>query len=86
MSDVACVCSAQTRTTKLGSVGYVLSDVCIKMVDLETEEVLGPNKIGELRIKTITMMQGYHKNPETTKKAFDSDGTRLEIEISIETG
>ncbi|XP_032690751.1 luciferin 4-monooxygenase-like [Odontomachus brunneus] len=44
------------------------------MVDLDTEEALGPNKIGELRVKAITIMQGYHKNPEATKQAFDSDG------------
>lgn len=48
------------------------------MVDLDTEETLGPNEVGELRVKAISMMQGYHKNPEMTKKAYDSDGTRVD--------
>ncbi|XP_014483111.1 PREDICTED: 4-coumarate--CoA ligase 1-like [Dinoponera quadriceps] len=73
-TDTSCVCSAPTRFTKLGSVGYVSSNVRIKIVDLKTEETLGPNKTGELRVKAITMMQGYHNNPEATKQSFDSDG------------
>ncbi|EFN85795.1 Luciferin 4-monooxygenase [Harpegnathos saltator] len=72
-TDTACICSASTRTTTLGSVGYVSSTVRIKIADQETEEALGPNKVGELRVKTVTMMQGYHNNPKETKQAFDSD-------------
>ncbi|XP_014485575.1 PREDICTED: 4-coumarate--CoA ligase 1-like isoform X2 [Dinoponera quadriceps] len=74
LTDAGCVCTAQTKFSKPGSIGYVLPDVCIKIVDLQTEKALGPNKTGELRIKAISTMQGYHNNPETTKKSFDSDG------------
>ena len=64
----------QNKHSKLGSVGFLLPNVQIKVTDTQTEEVLGINKIGELRIKVPFVMNGYYKNPEATKKAFDSDG------------
>ncbi|XP_018405969.1 PREDICTED: luciferin 4-monooxygenase-like [Cyphomyrmex costatus] len=66
--------SIQNKHSKLGSVGFPSPNVQIKVTDTQTEEVLGVNKVGELRIKTPCVMNGYYKNPEATKKAFDSDG------------
>lgn len=45
-----------------------------KVVDPDTEKLLGPNERGELRIKGKSVMSGYHNKPEESKKAFDSEG------------
>ncbi|XP_011697171.1 PREDICTED: 4-coumarate--CoA ligase 1-like, partial [Wasmannia auropunctata] len=66
--------SGQNKHSKPGSVGFPAPNVQIKITDTETEEVLGVNKVGEIRIKVPFVMNGYYKNPEATKKAFDSDG------------
>lgn len=64
----------QNEHSKAGSVGYPGFNVQIKITDTETEEVLGVNKVGEIRVKVPFVMNGYYNNPEATKKAFDSDG------------
>lgn len=67
--------SGQEEYSKPGSIGFPDPNVQIKVTDTETEKILGANKIGELRAKVPSIMNGYYKNPEATKKAFDSDGT-----------
>ncbi|XP_018051977.1 PREDICTED: uncharacterized protein LOC108689634 [Atta colombica] len=75
--------SIQNKHSKLGSVGFPLPNVQIKVTDTQTEEVLGINKVGELRIKVPFVMNGYYKNPEATKKAFDSDGWLLSGDLGF---
>lgn len=68
--DVACVSTG----CKPGSIGFVAPNVRIKVTDIETEKALGANQTGELRVKLPCVMNGYYKNPQETKRAFDSDG------------
>ena len=56
------------------SVGFLSPSNQLKIVDEETGKTLGSNAAGEICMKTATMMLEYYKNPEETKKAFDSDG------------
>ncbi len=56
--------------TLRGSVGQPLSGVALKIVDLETETELGPNKEGMLWVKGMNVMPGYLNRPELTEKAF----------------
>lgn len=74
LTDAGGLCVSQTRTSKPGSCGFVTRGVRIKVVDEKTGETLGVNKIGELCIKSEFVMNGYHKNPQQTKEAIDSDG------------
>ncbi|XP_011331385.1 luciferin 4-monooxygenase-like [Ooceraea biroi] len=64
----------QTEHSKPGSVGFITSCTQLKVVDVDTGKVLGANQIGEIHFNGPCKMIGYHKNPEATKRAFDSDG------------
>ncbi|XP_033231902.1 4-coumarate--CoA ligase 1-like [Belonocnema kinseyi] len=56
------------------SCGVVLSDVEMKVLDIKTGEILGPNQEGELHFKSKGMMKCYFKNPKATEEGIDSDG------------
>ncbi|KAF5295893.1 hypothetical protein FQR65_LT10381 [Abscondita terminalis] len=54
------------------SVGTLKKGNCYKVVDVDTEEVLGPNQVGELRIKSPSQFIGYFNKDSSDR--FDSDG------------
>ena len=45
-----------------------------RVVDVNTNEVLKANAIGELRMKGIGVTAGYYNKPEETAAAFDAEG------------
>ena len=69
----------QTRTDdplelKVSTVGKVLPNVELKIVDIESGAELPPGKQGELCTRGYLVMKGYYKMPEETGKAIDADG------------
>jgi len=69
----------QTRTEdpvelKVSTVGRVLPNVELKIVDIETGAELPPGKQGELCTRGYLVMKGYYKMPEETAKAIDAGG------------
>ncbi|CAG9855823.1 unnamed protein product [Phyllotreta striolata] len=52
--------------------GKVLSSLQWKVVDVDTEEKLGPGKEGELRLKADHFMSGYYKMDSSS--VYDSEG------------
>ncbi|KAK2589254.1 hypothetical protein KPH14_007815 [Odynerus spinipes] len=74
MTELACVVTSQKPHHKPGSVGTPIKNVQIKIVELETGNALGPNKKGELWVKSKTMTKGYYKNPQATKETIDAEG------------
>ncbi|KAI4471465.1 long-chain-fatty-acid--coa ligase [Holotrichia oblita] len=54
------------------SCGRPIPGIWYKLVDLETEKALGPNKRGELRLKTDYQMNGYYNMDSSN--AWDSQG------------
>lgn len=60
--------------TKEGSCGRVYAFTSVKVVDIETGKLLGPNQNGELCFKSDLLMKGYAGDEEATKNAFDADG------------
>ncbi|KAF7279373.1 hypothetical protein GWI33_007316 [Rhynchophorus ferrugineus] len=58
--------------TKLMSSGKPSPGVEIKVVDLESGKLLGPNQEGEIRVKSQFIMGGYHKLEDPG--VFDEDG------------
>lgn len=46
----------------------------IKITDLKTGESVGPNELGEICIKGLSVFKCYLKNNRATQEAFDSEG------------
>ncbi|XP_045508229.1 4-coumarate--CoA ligase 1-like isoform X2 [Colias croceus] len=57
---------------KMGSVGCVVDDVVLKVVNPETKEVLGPNQEGEICAKGLVVMKGYVNKDRSDD--FDDEG------------
>ncbi|CAG4963977.1 unnamed protein product [Colias eurytheme] len=57
---------------KMGSVGCVVDNVILKVVNPETKEVLGPNQKGEICAKGLVVMKGYVNKDRSDD--FDDEG------------
>jgi acyl-CoA synthetase (AMP-forming)/AMP-acid ligase II len=59
---------------KPGSIGKVVPNTEVKIVDLVTGAALGPRESGELLIRGPQIMRGYLNRPQETAEAIDLDG------------
>ena len=57
----------------LGS-GFPMPGYEYRVCDPQTDEVLAPGVLGELRIRGYGVMLGYYAAPDQTRVAFDADG------------
>jgi fatty-acyl-CoA synthase len=69
----------QTRTDdpielRVSTVGRVLPNVEVKIIDPETGQEVSRGVQGELCARGFIVMKGYYKQPEATAKAIDEDG------------
>jgi len=55
---------------KLASIGIPFSDVDMKIVSLDDGHTLPPGELGEIALRSPTVMLGYYKNPEETQKTI----------------
>jgi len=55
---------------KLGSIGIPFSDVDVKIVSLDDGRDLAPGELGEIVLRSPTVMLGYYKNAEETQKTI----------------
>jgi acyl-[acyl-carrier-protein]-phospholipid O-acyltransferase/long-chain-fatty-acid--[acyl-carrier-protein] ligase len=55
---------------KVGTVGRPIANVAVKILDLETDEELGPNQSGMLWVTGPIVMQGYLNKPEATSEVI----------------
>ncbi|HEV7842821.1 MAG TPA: AMP-binding protein, partial [Pyrinomonadaceae bacterium] len=60
--------------TKHGSVGMCLPNTECKLVDVDTGEMVGVGKRGELWVRGPQVMKGYHNKPDATAGTLDTDG------------
>jgi fatty-acyl-CoA synthase len=56
------------------TVGQVLPDMEVKIVDPATRAVLAANEPGELCVRGYNVMRGYYNNAEATRAAIDDEG------------
>ncbi len=56
------------------TVGKVLPEMEVRIVDPATRRPLGPGQPGELCVRGDNVMKGYYNNPEATQAAIDQDG------------
>ncbi|MET3289683.1 UNVERIFIED_CONTAM: fatty-acyl-CoA synthase [Brevibacillus sp. OAP136] len=63
--------SIERRVT---TVGRVLANTEVKIIDPVTGDEVGPDVQGELCSRGIHTMKGYYKMPEATAKAIDAEG------------
>ncbi len=56
------------------TVGVVLPEMEVKIVDPAPRQTLGPNEHGELCVRGYCVMKGYYNNPEATRAAIDDEG------------
>ena len=65
------------RIREIGAAGQTAPGgklVDYRVVDPETQGVLGPGEVGELRAKGPGVTRGYYNKPEATAEAFDAEG------------
>ncbi|MCG3161625.1 MAG: 3-[(3aS,4S,7aS)-7a-methyl-1,5-dioxo-octahydro-1H-inden-4-yl]propanoyl:CoA ligase [Acidobacteria bacterium] len=56
------------------TVGVVLPEMEVRIVDPATRETLGANEHGELIVRGYNVMKGYYNNPDATRAAIDDEG------------
>jgi long-chain acyl-CoA synthetase len=55
---------------KVGSIGIPFSDVDVKIISLDDGHDLAPGELGEIVLRSPTVMLGYYKNAEETQKTI----------------
>src|SRR5262245_38331003 len=59
---------------RTNTVGKVLPEMEVRIVDPATNEILGPGESGELCVRGYNVMLGYYNNPEATRSTIDEEG------------
>lgn len=72
------VASESNPQARVGSVGYLLSFVNARIIDINTKEELPYGEIGEILLSSASMMLGYDNNVDEEKNLIeiDQDGVR----------
>lgn len=74
MTEGAVSCTASLENdSPLMSVGRLLPNGEAKVLDVETREELDHNEVGEIALRSPSVMKGYFKNPSATAETFFTD-------------
>uniref|UniRef100_A0A6B0VBZ1 Putative acyl-coa synthetase n=1 Tax=Ixodes ricinus TaxID=34613 RepID=A0A6B0VBZ1_IXORI len=73
-TEVGQICRPPYDASSWYGIGFPSPMVQIKVVDVKSGSVLGPNEEGELLVKTPSSMVGYYGHPEATSQTISPDG------------
>jgi len=65
------------------TVGRPIDGVEVKVVDLKTGDLHGPEAVGELAVKGPNVMLGYYRMPGETTRSFTTEGFFLTGDLAI---
>ncbi|KAG0432427.1 hypothetical protein HPB47_020850 [Ixodes persulcatus] len=68
------ICNPPLGASSGHGIGFPSPMVQIKVVDVKSGNVLGPNEEGEVLVKTPCSMKGYYGHPEATSQTITPDG------------
>jgi len=75
LTETAPVASVRLqRRPVVGTIGPVLQEMEVKLLDPETGTPVLPGQKGVIHLKGPNVMKGYYKRPETTAEVLSSDG------------
>ncbi len=69
-----CVSNPFLGKKKIGTVGLPLPDVELKLINLESGEVVETGEPGEILVRGPIVTRGYYNKPEATADTIESDG------------
>lgn len=61
-------------TQRVSTVGRIMPEVEVKIIDPETKNPVKPGVVGELCTRGYHVMKGYYNDPEATCSVIDSEG------------
>ncbi|KAM7306309.1 4-coumarate--CoA ligase 1-like [Ixodes scapularis] len=73
-TEVGRVCRPPLGASRWYGIGFPSPMVQVKVVDVKSGKVLGPNEEGEVLVKTPCSMKGYYGHPEATSQKITPDG------------
>jgi fatty-acyl-CoA synthase len=65
------------------TVGRALAGVELRIMDVGTGELHGPEAVGELAVRGPNVMNGYHRMPAETRRAFTPEGYFLTGDLAL---
>ncbi|KAF2193159.1 acetyl-CoA synthetase-like protein [Zopfia rhizophila CBS 207.26] len=76
MTETSCIASMFTypEGDDTGSVGRMLPNLDVKLIDDEGKDVSNPGVRGEICIRGPTLTKGYFENPEANSRDWDQEG------------
>lgn len=75
MTEVSMVSNVSSiEDEDINALSELMPGLISKVINLETQETLNTNEVGEICFKGPQVMMGYWNNPEATKKIIDEDG------------
>ncbi|EDV23260.1 uncharacterized protein TRIADDRAFT_37979 [Trichoplax adhaerens] len=74
MTETTGACHFPPPGKRIDTIGYPLPSMECKIVDSESKKLMGPNEVGELRVRGPNVMLGYWKKPKETSETMDEDG------------
>jgi fatty-acyl-CoA synthase len=83
-----CAAVTMTRFTdaedkRIGTVGRPLPGVEVKVVDVMTGALHGPEAVGEIAVRGYSLMRGYARMPGETARSFSPEGFFLTGDLGI---